>query len=82
LGYLINELNRDDFLPYEEPPRKLNFPHFVSATVLLSLCILASVAGLLYYKLYYKRSLRRMNPEMQGKESPLTNETLLKSIES
>lgn len=34
MGYLINELNRDDFLPYEEPPRYIGFPLFLTLAFL------------------------------------------------
>jgi len=40
LGYLINELNRDDFLPFEEPPRKLPFKFYFP---LLFLCCLVLI---------------------------------------
>jgi hypothetical protein len=40
LGYLINELNRDDFLPYEAVPRVLDLSYFVVLTLIFSLIIL------------------------------------------
>ena len=34
LGYLINELNRDEFLPYEAPPRMLPLQYFVPFVII------------------------------------------------
>ena len=51
LGYMINELNRDDFLPYEEPPRKLNLSIFVIFTIIFGLVCLASLIFVLYPKI-------------------------------
>ena len=35
-GYLINQLNRDNFLPYEAPPRKIPSEFFVPAIIIAS----------------------------------------------
>lgn len=59
LGYLINELNRDHFLPYEEPPRKLELRVFAPLTVIFSLAVIVLVVGLLYYKLRFKKKNQR-----------------------
>lgn len=49
LGFLINELNRDDFLPYEEPPRKLSTVYFVSFLIISSLSAIVSIVLLAFY---------------------------------
>ena len=63
LGYMINELNRDDFLPYEEPPRKLNRTLFVTLTCLLSLACLGALVYMLYAKMSRLRTSMRRNAE-------------------
>ncbi len=76
-------MNRDDFLPYEEPPRKLKLRHFVPATAFFSLGIVASALSLLYYKLYYKRTHGPKVPrQQQQNEISMTNTaTLLTSTD-
>lgn len=54
LGYMINELNRDDFLPFEAPPRKLKLPWFVLLTIVFSLAFLAAVFYVLHPKIKKK----------------------------
>jgi hypothetical protein len=58
LGYLINELNRDDFLPYENPPRKLPLSLFLTFTILICLVLVLVLSSLLYKKCYSKRDER------------------------
>jgi hypothetical protein len=36
LGYLINQLNRDEFLPFESPPRRLSRDFFIPAITVAS----------------------------------------------
>ena len=62
LGYMINELNRDDFLPYEEPPRKLKLPIFVIFTVIFSIACLAALIFVIYPKIK-TRCLSKRNAE-------------------
>ena len=64
LGYMINELNRDDFLPYEEPPRKLNLPIFVIFTIIFSLVCLAALIYVVYPKLKARWSKSRNTEEI------------------
>jgi hypothetical protein len=63
LGYLINELNRDDFLPYEEPPRRLKFTYFLSLTIFISFTILLLFSFFVHNKLRYHR-LKNANQEI------------------
>ena len=56
LGYLINELNRDDFLPYEDTPRKLQLSVYLPITVVLSLVIALLLASLIYSKYIQKKA--------------------------
>ncbi len=51
LGYLINELNRDDFLPYERPPRILKFPIFIGLITVFSALSLLIVVFLLIMRI-------------------------------
>jgi hypothetical protein len=37
MGFFINELNRDNFLPFEEPKRKLELSYFIPLTVIAGL---------------------------------------------
>jgi hypothetical protein len=55
LGYLINELNRDDFLPYENPPRKLPLSLFLMFTILTCLLLFLVIGSLVYKKFYRKK---------------------------
>lgn len=50
LGFLINELNRDDFLPYEQPPRRLELPLFLTFTVILSVIGISALGYIIYKK--------------------------------
>jgi heme/copper-type cytochrome/quinol oxidase subunit 2 len=54
LGYMINELNRDDFLPYEATPRKLSLSLFLTFTIVISL-VMVLVIGSLVYKRFIAR---------------------------
>lgn len=58
LGYLINELNRDDFLPYEEPPRYIDYPLFLTLLLLFGLVGSCFLIYVLHkkIKLDYKRT--------------------------
>jgi hypothetical protein len=55
LGYLINELNRDDFLPFEEPARKLNLSTYLPFTIMFAILILGTLFAISFYKLNVKR---------------------------
>ena len=50
LGYLINELNRDDFLPYEMPSRMLKLGIYLPLTIILSVIVVLTMIGLIYYE--------------------------------
>lgn len=78
LGYLINELNRDDFLPYEEPDRKLKFSIFLSSTIFCCLFILFLLAIFGYHHLKLKTKLKQPNEETLLKESKLDKENVEK----
>lgn len=57
MGFLINELNRDEFLPYEEPPRVLNFKYFlpliIISSIILTIVLAIEILFIFkYYKLY------------------------------
>ena len=63
MGYLINELNRDDFLPYESLPRKLDFSIYLTFTILFSALFLISILVIFYKKLRYTYQALRTNDE-------------------
>ena len=61
LGYMINELNRDDFLPYEQPPRKLNLFLYIPLVIILGFFITTLFVSILYYRLVIKRRVEIPN---------------------
>lgn len=65
LGYLINELNRDDFLPYEEPPRLLSFHPFLS--LLLTLGFIGSC--FLIYVLHKKIRINYKREDIEAQKN-------------
>jgi len=74
LGYLINELNRDDFLPYEEPPRYIRFPLFLGlalATSFLAACFLIYILHK-KIRLDYKRTPTNDPEEAVNGAVPIT----------
>jgi hypothetical protein len=49
LGYLIDQLNREDFLPYEAPSRKLPREFFIPAIIVASVFTVFAFIILLAY---------------------------------
>ena len=47
LGYLIDQINRNDFLPYEAPPRKLSAEFFIPAIVIASVFSVLTLIAIL-----------------------------------
>lgn len=72
LGYLVNELNRDDFLPHEEPPRKLKLSIFVTFTTILMFATLLILGITLYTKLKarYAKSNNEAIPFSRKRNNP------------
>jgi hypothetical protein len=58
LGYLINELNRDDFLPYERPERIriIQLPLFIILTCIFSVLSLIAIIFLLIIRIKSRNS--------------------------
>jgi hypothetical protein len=73
LGYLINELNRDDFLPYEEPPRKLKFYIFLPSTIVLSGLLAVAIISTACYRLK-KLKRRRLKEVKESQKNQQDNE--------
>lgn len=67
LGYLINELNRDDFLPYEEPPRRIKLHTYLPLTVILSVTLSFTIVVTVLYKM--KKIKKRRFEQMQRTEN-------------
>ena len=61
LGFLINELNRDDFLPYEEPSRMLKFKYFLPLITISSiiLALILAIKIVLIIKYYRYKPIER-----------------------
>ena len=47
LGYLIEQINRNDFLPYEAPPRKLAAEFFIPAIIIASVFSVLTLIAIL-----------------------------------
>ena len=60
LGYLINELNRDEFLPYEAVPKKIPLNTYLPLMIFLSAGLVLLLAILLYLTKYAKPSSQEM----------------------
>lgn len=74
LGYLINELNRDDFLPYEIPPRKLSLKVYLPLAILSAVVIISVVLALIVYKIKKVRSQRTPEEALTTLKNDTDNE--------
>lgn len=71
LGYMINELNRNDFLPYEKPPRKIKLVVYLPITIILCLMTVFVSLGLVYYRMRYGK--QKDSPEILEERSKSDN---------
>lgn len=67
LGYMISELNRDDFLPYEEPPSLISHSFFLPFVIVMSFVVVALFASFVYEMHRHKKQLYKdINPESES----------------
>jgi hypothetical protein len=74
LGYLINELNRDDFLPYENPPRKLGLSLFLTFTITISIVLILLFASIVYKMLLSNKKNSQQYMQNLLSENALEND--------
>jgi hypothetical protein len=56
-------LNRDNFLPYDEPPRKLKFSLFLPSTIICCLFIAFLLSIIAYHHITFKRKQKSPNED-------------------
>ena len=65
MGYLINELNRDDFLPYEAMPKKIPLTTYLPLMIFFS----AGLVLMLAFLIYLTKCAKSRNQEGSGRRA-------------